>query len=97
MPSTRDFLTFDHYLTPSILRAFYLLVVALIIIFGIINALAAFAAMAYSMVTGIAWLLCAVISTVVGVLAARIVTEIVMVVFKNNEHLAALRAHVEGR
>jgi hypothetical protein len=97
MPSLRDFLTLERYLTPSIIRTFYLLLVALIAILGIINILAAFLAMAYSLLPGIAWLICSIIGTVVGVLAARILTEVVMILFKNNEHLAALREHVEGR
>lgn len=97
MPTIREFLTFDRYLTPSLIRIFYLLQVALIAIFGIINILAAFVAMAYSLLTGIAWLLCALIGTAAGIVTARIVTEIVMILFQNNEHLAALRSRVEGR
>lgn len=97
MPNLQDFLTFDRYLTPSIIRIFYLLQVALIGLFGLVNVLAAFAAMAYSFLTGLAWLLSAVIGTAVGLLAARIITEIVMVVFQNNENLATIRARAEGR
>ncbi len=97
MPNLQDFLTFDRYLTPSIIRIFYLLQVALIGLFGLVNVLAAFAAMAYSVLTGLAWLLSAVIGTAVGLLAARIITEIVMVVFQNNENLTAIRARAEGR
>jgi hypothetical protein len=97
MPTIHDFLTFDRYLTPTIIRTFYLLQVALIALFGLVNILAAFAAMAYSLLTGIAWLICAVIGTAVGLLAARIIAELILVLFQNNEHLAALRSHVEGR
>jgi hypothetical protein len=97
MPNLQDFLTLDRYLTPSIIRGFYGLLVAFIVLFGIINVLAAFATMGYSLLTGIAWLLAAVIATALGLITTRIVTEIVMVLFQNNEHLAALRTHVEGR
>lgn len=97
MPSLRDFLTFERYLTPSIIRVLYLLAAALILIFGIVNILAAFAAMAYSLFTGVAWLICAIVGTAVGLLAVRVLAEIVLVLFQNNEHLAALRTHVEGR
>jgi hypothetical protein len=97
MPTIQDFLTFDRYLTPSIIRVFYLLQVALIAFFGLINILAAFVAMAYSLLTGIAWLLCALIGTAAGLVTARVVTELIMILFQNNEHLAALRSRVEGR
>jgi hypothetical protein len=97
MPTIQEFLTFDRYLTPSLIRAFYLLQVALIALFGLINILAAFVAMAYSLMTGIAWLLCALIGTAAGIVTARIITELIMILFQNNEHLAALRSRVEGR
>jgi len=97
MPSIQDFLTFDRYLTPSIIRVFFLLQAALIAVFGLINVLAALEAMAYCFLPGLAWLLCAIIGTAVGLMAARIVTEIVMILFQNNEHLAAIRARAEGR
>jgi len=97
MPSIQDFLTFDRYLTPSIIRVFFLLQAALIAVFGLINVLAALEAMAYSFLPGLAWLLCAIIGTAVGLMAARIVTEIVMILFQNNKHLAAIRARAEGR
>lgn len=97
MPSIQDFLTFDRYLTPSIIRAFYLLQVALVALFGLINVSAACVTMAYSFLPGLAWLLCTVVGMAVGVLAARIVTEIVMILFQNNEHLASIRARAEGR
>ncbi|HLH12807.1 MAG TPA: DUF4282 domain-containing protein [Methylovirgula sp.] len=97
MPNIQEFLTFDRYLTPSIIRAFYLLQVALILLIGLINVLAAFVAMAYSLPTGIAWLFCSLIGTAVGIVAARVVTEVVMILFQNNEHLAAIRARAEGR
>jgi hypothetical protein len=97
MPGIQDFMSFEHYLTPSTIRAFYLLLMALITLLGAINVFAAFAAMAYSLPTGIAWLLCAVLGTATGLVAARVVAGVVMILFKSNEHLAALREHVEGR
>jgi hypothetical protein len=43
-------------------------------------------------------MLCAtLIGTAVAIVGARIVTEIIMVLFQNNEHLAAIRLRAEGR
>jgi uncharacterized membrane-anchored protein YhcB (DUF1043 family) len=36
------------------------------------------------------------IGVVIGIIAARILTEVIMVLFQNNEHLAAMRARLEG-
>jgi len=96
MPNLRDFLNFDRYLTPSIIRMFYLLQIILIGLFGVTNVLAAFGAMGYSFLTGLAWLLSTIVGTAVALVAARIVTEIIMVLFQNNENLAALRARADA-
>ena len=93
----KDFMNFDRYLTPSIIRIFYLLQIVLICLFGLASLLGGLGMMPYSFFGGLFGVLGALIGTAVGVVAARIVTEIIMVVFQNNEHLAAIRARAEGR
>ncbi len=41
----QDFLNFDRYLTPSIIRIFYFLQVALVLLFGLVGVLSGLAAM----------------------------------------------------
>jgi hypothetical protein len=96
MLKLRDFLTFDNYLTPSIIRIFYVLQLVLIALFCLSSILAALAAMVHSFLTGLFLLIATLIGSVIAVIAARIVTEIIMVLFQNNEHLAAIRARAEG-
>lgn len=97
MPKLSDFLNFEHYLTPSLFRIFYLLQLLLIVLFTITNIFAALAAMLGSFLFGFIWLVGTLIGAVAAVIAARIFTEIIMVLFQNNEHLAAIRARAEGR
>lgn len=97
MLQLRDFLNFEHYLTPSIIRMFYLLQLVLIALFALTNFFAGIAAMTQSFILGIFWMAAAVAGGLVAALGARIVTEIIMVLFQNNEHLAAIRARAEGR
>jgi hypothetical protein len=92
----QDFINFDHYLTPSIIRIFYLLQLAMIALFGISNLFAALAAMTHVFFFGLVWFVGTLISAVIAAIAARILTEIIMVLFQNNEHLAAIRARAEG-
>lgn len=92
----KDFLRFDRYLTPSIIRLFYLLQVVLIVLVALSSIIGAFAMMSYSVMAGLTYLLATLIGAAAGLIAARIVTEIVMVLFQNNEHLAAIRAGIEG-
>ena len=96
MFSPHDFLDFEHYLTPSIIRIFYILQLALIGFFAISNIFVALAAMIHSFFFGLVWLASTLIGAVVAALAARILTEIIMVLFQNNEHLAVIRARAEG-
>jgi len=90
-----DFLNFDRYLTPSIIRLFYLLQLALIALFTLAGVLGALAAMIHSFFGGLIALAATLLGAAIGVMGARIVTEVVMVFFQNNEHLAAIRAQTQ--
>jgi hypothetical protein len=96
MLQLQEFLDFNHYLTPSIIRIFYILQLALIALFTLSNLFTALAFMWHSLFLGLVWLAATLIGAVVAVIASRIFTEIIMVLFQNNEHLAAIRARAEG-
>ena len=93
----QDFLNFDRYLTPSIIRISYFLQIALIAsgVAGIISAISTL--FLYSFFGGLLMLCATLLTTAAAIVGARIVTEIIMVLFQNNEHLAAIRARAEGR
>jgi Domain of unknown function (DUF4282) len=92
-----DFLKFDQYLTPTIIRIFYFLQVALIALFGVLGLLAGIMSMIFSsLLMGLVSIVGTLIGVVIGIIAARILTEVIMVLFQNNEHLAAMRARMEG-
>jgi hypothetical protein len=92
----KDFLNFDRYMTPAIIRIFYYLQVALICLFGLSGLFTALGTFLYSFFGGLLLLCGTLLGTAIGIIGARIVTEIVMVVFQNNEHLAVLRARADG-
>ncbi|MGO9008290.1 MAG: DUF4282 domain-containing protein [Beijerinckiaceae bacterium] len=92
----QDFLKFDHYLTPTIIRIFYLLLVALIVLSGIGSLIIDLAMLAASFIWGFFSVIVTLVAMATAIIAARILTEIVMVLFQNNEHLAAIRARAEG-
>ncbi len=92
----KEFLKFDRYMTPNIIRIFYYLQVALICLFGLSGIFTALGTLVHSFFGGILLLCTTLLGTAIGIMGARIVTEIVMVVFQNNEYLAALRARAEG-
>jgi hypothetical protein len=87
----RDLFQWDRFITPTIIKTFYWLVVALIILFGISGMVSGLNAMQASPFGGFVVLLSSIASVVVGVVFSRILTEFVLIVFRINEHLGAIR------
>jgi predicted membrane metal-binding protein len=93
----RDLFQWDRFITPTIIKTFYWLVIALIVLFGISGIFSGLATMAISPFGGFILLLSSLASVIVGVIAARISAEFVLIVFRINEHLGAIRDQGEQR
>jgi predicted membrane metal-binding protein len=91
MLNFQDLFQWDRFITPSIVKTFYVLVVALIILFGISGIFSGLAMMAMSPFGGFLVVLSSIASVVVGIIFSRIVTELILIVFRINEHLGAIR------
>ena len=87
----RDLFQWDRFITPTIIKTFYWLVIALIVLFGIAGVLNGLATMAISPFVGFILLLSSIASVVVGVIFSRIAAEFILIVFRINEHLGAIR------
>jgi uncharacterized membrane protein len=87
----RDLFQWDRFITPAIIKPFYWMVIALIALFGISGTFSGLAAMAISPFGGFILLLSSIVSSVVGIILARIAAEFVLIVFRINEHLGAIR------
>jgi predicted membrane metal-binding protein len=93
----RDLFQWDRFITPTIIKTFYWLVIALIVLFGISGIFSGLATMAISPFGGFIILLSSLASVIVGIIAARISAEFVLIVFRINEHLGAIRDQGHGR
>ena len=87
----QDLFQWDRFITPTIIKTFYWLIMAVIALFGIAGILSALSAMAISPFDGFIMLLSSIASVVVGVIFARIAAEFILIVFRINEHLGAIR------
>jgi hypothetical protein len=87
----QDLFQWDRFITPSIIKTFYWLVIGVIVLFGISGIFSALAAMAISPFGGFILLLASIASVVVGIVFSRIVAEFILIVFRINEHLGAIR------
>jgi Domain of unknown function (DUF4282) len=87
----QDLFQWDRFITPTIIKTFYWLVIGVIVLFGISGVLWSLAAMAISPFSGFIMLLASIVSVVVGIVFSRIVAEFILIVFRINEHLGAIR------
>ena len=90
-----DLFQWERFVTPSIIKLFFWLTVAIIILFGLSGVAQAFRLIVISPGAGILMLLAAIVGAAAGVIFARIVSEFILIVFRINEHLGALRSRGE--
>ena len=95
MFSFRDLFQWERFVTPSIIKLFFWLAVAIIILFGLSGIASALKMMPTSAGVGVFMLLGSLLGVTIGTLFARIVAEFVLIVFRINEHLGAIRSRGE--
>ena len=86
-----DLFQWERFITPSIIKLFFWLSIGIVILFGLSGIASAFQMMVLSPGAGILMLLAAIVGTGVGVIFARIFSEFILIVFRINEHLGAIR------
>jgi hypothetical protein len=91
MLDLRDLFQWDRFITPSIIKVFYWLAVGLSVLFGLSNIFAGLLMMGVNPLGGLIMIVASLIGVLIGVLAARIVAEFVLITFRINEHLGAIR------
>jgi hypothetical protein len=91
MFSTGDLFQWERFVTPSIIKIFYWLAVGITLLFGLSGVASAFGMMTVSVGGGLLMLLASLLGMVGGVIFARIVAEFILIVFRINEHLGAIR------
>jgi Domain of unknown function (DUF4282) len=91
MFNTGELFQWERFITPSIIKPFYWLCVAIAILGGLWGVVSSFGVMAYSPIAGLVMALLCIAGTVAGIIFARILAEFVLIVFRINEHLGAIR------
>jgi hypothetical protein len=86
-----DLFQWERFVTPSIIKLFFWLAIVIIILFGLSGLAAAIQMIATSPGAGAIMVVTTLLGVVVGILFARIVAEFVLIVFRINEHLGAIR------
>ena len=87
----RDLFQWERFITPSIIKIFYWLVLAVVVLGGLRGLVEGLFLMTANLVGGILAIIAALLMTFVGIIVARIVAEFVLITFRINEHLGAIR------
>jgi hypothetical protein len=90
-----DLFQWERFITPSIIKIFYWLAVAVSVLFGISGIGSGLAAMFGNPFVGLILVITSMLGIVIGVIFARIVAEFILIVFRISEHLGAIRQRGE--
>jgi hypothetical protein len=88
----RDLFQWERFITPSIIKLFYWLAVIISVLFGLNGIFAGLFMMAVNPFSGLLMIIGSLLGVLVGVLLARIAAEFVLITFRINEHLGAIRS-----
>jgi hypothetical protein len=91
-----DLFQWERFVTPTVIKVFYWLAVVISVLLGFAGAISSLTTMAYNPFVGMVFLIVSVLGAVMGVILARIVAEFVLIVFRINEHLGAIRNQGTG-
>ena len=81
----------ERFITPAIIKVFYWLAVIIAVLFGASNIFAGLTLMFLNPLNGLFMVVASLFGVVISILFARIVSEFVLITFRINEHLGAIR------
>ncbi len=90
-----DLFQWERFITPSVIKIFYWLALAMAVLAGLQGLFTGLGLMLTSPIVGILTMIGAVLLAFIGVICARIAAEFVLIVFRINEHLGAIRSQGE--
>jgi hypothetical protein len=86
-----DLFQWERFVTPTVIKVFYWLAVVISVLLGFAGVVSALTTMAYNPFVGLIFLVTSVLGAGMGIVLSRIVAEFVLIVFRINEHLGAIR------
>ena len=95
MFDVRDLLQWERFIAPSAIRTFYVLAVILMVVAGLAGIGSALQLLQFSPVGAVVMMVVSAVGAFVGILALRIACEFVLVTFRINDHLGAMRNRID--
>jgi Domain of unknown function (DUF4282) len=91
MFSIGDLFQWERFITPSIIKIFYWLAVIVSLLGGLSGIFSGLKLMLVDPVSGLIMVLASLVAVLIGVIFARIASEFILITFRINEHLGAIR------
>src|ERR1700751_1250474 len=86
-----DIFQWERFVTPTVIKFFYWLAVVISVLLGFAGVVSSLTTMAYNPFVGLIFLIASVLGTGMGIVISRIGAQFVLIVFRINEHLGAIR------
>jgi hypothetical protein len=96
MLGINDLFQWERFVTPTFIKVFYWLAVVVSILLGLAGAFSSLTTMAFNPFVGMIFLIASLLGACIGIILSRIVSEFVLIVFRINEHLGAIRNQGSG-
>jgi hypothetical protein len=87
----QDLFQWDRFITPAIIKIFYWLAIGLTLLWGLSSILSGLAMMVLNPFAGFILVIVGLVGAFAGIIFARILAEFVLIVFRINDHLGAIR------
>ena len=91
-----DLFQWERFVTPTVIKVFYWLAVIISVLLGAAGAVSSLATMAVNPFVGMISIIASLLGACMGVIFSRIIAEFVLIVFRINEHLGAIRNQGSG-
>jgi Domain of unknown function (DUF4282) len=91
-----DLFQWERFVTPTVIKVFYWLAVVISLLLGIVGVVTSLNTMAFNPFVGMIFLIATLLGTLMCIIISRIIAESVLIVFRINEHLGAIRNQGAG-
>jgi hypothetical protein len=91
-----DLFQWERFVTPTVIKVFYWLAVVISLLLGIAGVVTSLETMAFNPFVGMIFLIASLLGAFMCIIISRIIAESVLIVFRINEHLGAIRNQAAG-
>jgi hypothetical protein len=93
----RDLFRWDRFITPTLIKPFFGVMIGFVVLVGLSGIFSGLTAMAINPFGGFIIVVASIVGVVAGIMFSRVLAEFVLIAFRINEHLGAIRDQGETR